>query len=354
MRSTLIAAVAIALLAGCSTYDSVTQRIAQSITPYRITVVQGNFVSKEAAAQMQAGMSRAQVRQLLGTPLLSDMFHADRWDYLFYFKRGSTAIVQQRDFIVHFEMIASRAGRRRGSAVEPRTAGRYRRRQAGQEGRRDSGSGKRRERAGRGCFGAAGAGTHGAGHGPLAYRRRLQAAALPTVDAERAGRAGGEPFDERGPAAFAEHNAVGARGHAAVERWRAAGGDRAGTAAAAVPSSASAADSRCAGRQPSRTDRPAKQQSAGAEPDAGRRPDRSRERAAPCAVRSQAATRGARCSAGPRKLHGSLGFASFRFVSLRSPAAICHAVVESAMKIAIAGASGRMGRNAHRNRPQRF
>ncbi len=103
MRSTLIAAVAIALLAGCSTYDSVTQRIAQSITPYRITVVQGNFVSKEAAAQMQAGMSRAQVRQLLGTPLLSDMFHADRWDYLFYFKRGSTAIVQQRDFIVHFE-----------------------------------------------------------------------------------------------------------------------------------------------------------------------------------------------------------------------------------------------------------
>ncbi|QYD69588.1 outer membrane protein assembly factor BamE [Paraburkholderia edwinii] len=112
MRSTLLAAAAVALVAGCSTYDSVTQKIAQSITPYRITVVQGNFVSKEAAAQMQVGMSRAQVRQLLGTPLLTDMFHADRWDYLFYFKRGSTAIVQQRDFVVIFanDRVASWSG----------------------------------------------------------------------------------------------------------------------------------------------------------------------------------------------------------------------------------------------------
>ncbi|VXC40784.1 Outer membrane protein assembly factor BamE [Burkholderia sp. 8Y] len=102
MRGTIIAATLAALLAGCSTYDSVTQRIAQSITPYRITVVQGNFVSQEAASQMQVGMSRDQVKQLLGTPLLTDMFHADRWDYVFYFKRGSTAVVQQRDFIVNF------------------------------------------------------------------------------------------------------------------------------------------------------------------------------------------------------------------------------------------------------------
>jgi outer membrane protein assembly factor BamE len=102
MRGTLIAATLAAMLAGCSTYDSVTQKIAQSITPYRITVVQGNFVSQEAANQMQVGMSRDQVKQLLGTPLLTDMFHADRWDYVFYFKRGSTAVVQQRDFVVNF------------------------------------------------------------------------------------------------------------------------------------------------------------------------------------------------------------------------------------------------------------
>jgi len=102
MRGTLIAVATVAVLAGCSTYDSLTQRVAQSITPYRITVVQGNFVSAEAAAQMKVGMTRAQVRQLLGTPLLTDMFHVDRWDYVFYFKRGSTAIVQQRDFVVFF------------------------------------------------------------------------------------------------------------------------------------------------------------------------------------------------------------------------------------------------------------
>ena len=112
MRGTLIAAATVAVLAGCSTYDSVTQRIAQSITPYRITVVQGNFVSAEAAAQMQVGMSRDQVRQLLGTPLLADMFHADRWDYVFYFKRGNTSVVQQRDFVVNFagDRVASWSG----------------------------------------------------------------------------------------------------------------------------------------------------------------------------------------------------------------------------------------------------
>ncbi|RDK04718.1 outer membrane protein assembly factor BamE [Paraburkholderia lacunae] len=112
MRGTLIAAVTVAVLAGCSTYDSLTQRVAQRITPYRITVVQGNFVSKEAASQMQVGMSRAQVRQVLGTPLLTDMFHADRWDYVFYFKRGSTNVVQQRDFVVTFagDRVASWSG----------------------------------------------------------------------------------------------------------------------------------------------------------------------------------------------------------------------------------------------------
>ncbi|MFM0501111.1 outer membrane protein assembly factor BamE domain-containing protein [Paraburkholderia caffeinilytica] len=112
MRGTLIAVATVAVLAGCSTYDSLTQRIAQSITPYRITVVQGNFVSQEAAAQMQVGMSRAQVKQLLGTPLLTDMFHADRWDYVFYFKRGSTNVVQQRDFVILFagDRVASWSG----------------------------------------------------------------------------------------------------------------------------------------------------------------------------------------------------------------------------------------------------
>jgi outer membrane protein assembly factor BamE len=102
MRGTLIAAAMMTVLAGCSTYDNLTQRFAQHITPYRITIVQGNFVSQEAASQMKVGMTRDQVKALLGTPLLADMFHADRWDYIFYFKRGSTSVVQQRDFTVTF------------------------------------------------------------------------------------------------------------------------------------------------------------------------------------------------------------------------------------------------------------
>ena len=52
-------------------------------TPYRITIQQGNFVSGEMAAQVKVGMTREQVRFLLGTALLTDMFHADRWDYIF-------------------------------------------------------------------------------------------------------------------------------------------------------------------------------------------------------------------------------------------------------------------------------
>lgn len=57
------------------------------ITPYKIDVIQGNFVSKEQIEQLQAGMSRDQVKAVLGTPLMSSLFHADRWDYVFTLKR---------------------------------------------------------------------------------------------------------------------------------------------------------------------------------------------------------------------------------------------------------------------------
>lgn len=57
------------------------------ITPYRIDVVQGNFISKEQVENLRAGMTRAQVKELLGTPLLTSLFHADRWDYVFTLKR---------------------------------------------------------------------------------------------------------------------------------------------------------------------------------------------------------------------------------------------------------------------------
>jgi len=97
------AALVATALAGCSSYNSATQLIAKHITPYQITVVQGNFVSSEAAAKLHVGMTRNEVRGVLGTPLLTDMFHNDRWDYLFYFQRGSTEVVQRRELTVFFE-----------------------------------------------------------------------------------------------------------------------------------------------------------------------------------------------------------------------------------------------------------
>jgi outer membrane protein assembly factor BamE len=50
---------------------------------YRIDVQQGNYVTQDLVAKLKVGMTRAEVRQLLGTPLLTDVFHNDRWDYLF-------------------------------------------------------------------------------------------------------------------------------------------------------------------------------------------------------------------------------------------------------------------------------
>lgn len=57
------------------------------ITPYKVDVIQGNFISSEQVAQLQPGMSRDQVKSVLGTPLLASLFHTDRWDYVFTLKR---------------------------------------------------------------------------------------------------------------------------------------------------------------------------------------------------------------------------------------------------------------------------
>jgi outer membrane protein assembly factor BamE len=54
------------------------------ITPYQPEIQQGNYVSQEMIAQVKQGMTREQVRFLLGTPLLTDIFHADRWDYVYW------------------------------------------------------------------------------------------------------------------------------------------------------------------------------------------------------------------------------------------------------------------------------
>jgi outer membrane protein assembly factor BamE len=91
-----------AILAGCGSVNNAATRMVGLITPYKVDVVQGNFVSKEQVEALKPGMDRAQVRDVLGTPLLASVFHADRWDYVFTFKRQGLE-PQSRKLTVYFK-----------------------------------------------------------------------------------------------------------------------------------------------------------------------------------------------------------------------------------------------------------
>ncbi|WP_081686729.1 outer membrane protein assembly factor BamE [Chitinilyticum litopenaei] len=82
------------LLGGCGAVNV--------LSPYKIDVPQGNEVTADQVAQLKAGMSRGQVRFLLGTPLLTDPFHADRWDYVQSNAKGGR-LLEQHAFTVFFE-----------------------------------------------------------------------------------------------------------------------------------------------------------------------------------------------------------------------------------------------------------
>ena len=91
-----------AVLAACSSFDSATNRLVSVVTPYKIDVVQGNFVSREQVEALQPGMGRQQVRDILGTPLVTSLFHNDRWEYVFTLKRPGVE-VQTRKLTVFFD-----------------------------------------------------------------------------------------------------------------------------------------------------------------------------------------------------------------------------------------------------------
>ena len=115
-RAPLVAALACAALAlsGCASWRSpppapsnaaagaqtstVTplQKFLWVFSPYRPDIQQGNFVSQEMLAQLKVGQTREQVKFILGTPLLTDVFHADRWDYPFYLARGNGELTSAR------------------------------------------------------------------------------------------------------------------------------------------------------------------------------------------------------------------------------------------------------------------
>lgn len=104
MRRSLLLPCALAgglVLTGCESLQR-TDTLLGFITPYRIDIVQGNAITKEQAVLIKPGLTRLQVRDVLGTPLLADPFHANRWDYIFTLRRPNTD-VQRRHVVVMFE-----------------------------------------------------------------------------------------------------------------------------------------------------------------------------------------------------------------------------------------------------------
>ena len=69
---------------------------------YRMTVQQGNFLDARQVVQVKEGMTRAQVRFLLGTPMLPDAFDRDRWDYLYYLKVGRLQKAEEQRLTIFF------------------------------------------------------------------------------------------------------------------------------------------------------------------------------------------------------------------------------------------------------------
>lgn len=72
------------------------QKFMWFFSPYRPDIQQGNFISEEMLAQLKVGMTQDQVRFILGTPLLTDVFHAERWDYPFRLAKGNGEVTTSR------------------------------------------------------------------------------------------------------------------------------------------------------------------------------------------------------------------------------------------------------------------
>ena len=98
----VLACAALGAVAACGSFNNASTSVASIITPYKVEVVQGNFVSKEQVAALRPGMARAQVRDILGSPLVTSAFREDRWDYVFTIRRQGIE-AQSRKLAVYFK-----------------------------------------------------------------------------------------------------------------------------------------------------------------------------------------------------------------------------------------------------------
>ncbi len=95
LREAAVRALSVLALAAVAAFGS-------SGCVYRMAVQQGNYLDANQVTQLQNGMTRSQVRFLLGTPMLPNAFDDDRWDYLYYLKLGRRGEVEQRRLTVYF------------------------------------------------------------------------------------------------------------------------------------------------------------------------------------------------------------------------------------------------------------
>jgi outer membrane protein assembly factor BamE len=80
-------------LAGCSS---------NPLAPYRMEIQQGNYITQEMVSQLKLGMTKDQVRFALGTPLINDIFHENRWDYVYMRQRNRSSPLEERRLTVLF------------------------------------------------------------------------------------------------------------------------------------------------------------------------------------------------------------------------------------------------------------
>lgn len=108
MRTRLLLVAVSLMLASCSVIDWF-----KTFAPYKMEIRQGNYVTPEMREKLRVGMSREQVSSVLGSPLVNDVYHANRWDYVYrlevkgklveqsrltlYFKDGFVSSIEQGD-----------------------------------------------------------------------------------------------------------------------------------------------------------------------------------------------------------------------------------------------------------------
>jgi outer membrane protein assembly factor BamE len=97
MKTLMLLILLVVALTGCSSWNPIAR-----LHPYRIDIQQGNLVTQDMLDKLKPGMSPSQVRFVLGTPLIVDPFHKERWDYVYTLEKDGT-LVEKRHITVLFE-----------------------------------------------------------------------------------------------------------------------------------------------------------------------------------------------------------------------------------------------------------